>query len=104
MSDETVTNAARLARLAHVVATFADVPRAAYIAAYATEDGGTNGVSYGDIAALVRLAGAAQPTLELRRRIIDALLEVQVSAGVRARLPYGQFADAVLAVLKETSR
>lgn len=54
-ADETVSDADRLVRLAHAVSTFREVPPGAYIAAYATEDGGVNGITYGDIAALVRV-------------------------------------------------
>lgn len=42
----------RLARLAHVADIFRNVPPDAYLAAYATEDGGVNGVTYGDICTL----------------------------------------------------
>jgi hypothetical protein len=54
-ADETVDDATRLHRLAHVAATFREVPPGAYMIAYATEDGGVNGVTYGDIAAVVRI-------------------------------------------------
>lgn len=63
-ADETVDDATRLDRLAHVVSTFCDVPPGAYMIAYATDDGGTNGVSYGDIAALVRIDAARRRQLE----------------------------------------
>lgn len=54
-SDDAVTDSDRLIRLARVVSTFRSVPASAYIVAYAEEDGSTNGVTYGDIAALVRM-------------------------------------------------
>lgn len=54
-SDETVTDADRLTRLARFKATFTTVPADAYLLAYTEPDGSVNGVTYGDIAALVRM-------------------------------------------------
>lgn len=44
----------RLIRLARVVSVFRDMPEDKLVAATATADGGTSGVTYGDLAALVR--------------------------------------------------
>ena len=63
-SDEGVSDFDRLIRLAHMVAAFRDVPDNAYIAAYATPDGGVNGVTYGDIGALVRINVNARERLD----------------------------------------
>jgi hypothetical protein len=38
------------------------------------------------------------PDVVLRGRIITALHSVDLSMGIRSRVPYGRFADAVLAV------
>ncbi len=53
--DETVSDHDRLLRLARVANSCGDMRKDAYVASYATEDGGAAGITYGDIAALVRI-------------------------------------------------
>ena len=38
------------------------------------------------------------PDVVLRGRILDALREVEISAGIRSRIPYSRFVDAVLGI------
>lgn len=41
-------------------------------------------------------AAPVAPDVVLRARILDALRAVDISAGIRSRIPYSQLADAVL--------